>query len=258
MMKHRTFVISLPGSTARQESIAAQLARHQIEFSWKDAVNGRALDEQTLERLYDAERAEREGGRQLSRGEIGCALSHLDIYQTMLDQELDTVLVLEDDAALSSNFGEQLEQVCEAVDWNQTDMVLLSHVHKYTDWGARKVGKGLRLVRPVTAYCSNGYLISRQGAAKLLAALRPVWQPADCWNYLQRKEVLRIHAIVPYIVNHSRLAEDSLIGKDLRTQTADEAAHSSGRLLKKVIYDKFIYQLLVKPLLRIRKQGEPW
>lgn len=107
MMKPRTFVISLPGSTTRQESIAAQLARHQIDFSWKEAVNGRSLDEQTLGRVYDAERAEREGGRQLSRGEIGCALSHLDIYQTMLDQELDTVLVLEDDAALSSNFGEQ-------------------------------------------------------------------------------------------------------------------------------------------------------
>lgn len=114
------------------------------------------------------------------------------------------------------------------------------------------------MVRPVTAYCSNGYLISQEGAAKLLAALRPVFQPADCWNYLQGKKVLRIHAIVPYIVNHSRLAEDSLIGKDLRTQTADAFAHSTRRFLKKAIYDKFIYQLLVKPLLRIRKQGEPW
>lgn len=251
------FVISLPGSAARQQAITAQLGRQGLAFSWLEGVNGRSLDESAVRRLYSAERAEREGGRQLSRGEIGCALSHLKIYQTMLDEALDLVLVLEDDAALSENFAEELKQVCAAVDWNDNELVLLSHIHKYTDWGALRIAPGLRLVRPVTAYNGNGYLLTRSGARKLLAALRPLHQPADCWNYLLKKGVLRIRGIVPYLVNHSRLSEDSLIGDTLRVAPSAPRKPLL-RTLKKIVYDKFIYQVLIKPILRIRKQGTPW
>jgi glycosyl transferase, family 25 len=253
-MRPVIFVISLPGSTARQQAIAAQLGRRGLAFSWLEGVNGRSLDEAAVRRLYGAERAECEGGRQLSRGEVGCALSHLKVYQTMLDEALDLVLVLEDDAALSENFAEELAQVCTAIDWNDNELVLLSHIHKYTDWGARRIGPCLRLVRPVTAYNGNGYLITRQGAKKLLAALRPVYLPADCWNHLQKKGVLRIRGIVPYLVNHSRLSENSLIGDVLRVTPTAAANHSLARMARRILYDKFIYQLLVKPVLRIRKQ----
>ena len=252
------FVISLPGSTTRQQAMATQLKRHGLTFSWLDGVDGRALNESAIGQIYSAERAEREAGRQLSRGEIGCALSHLKVYQTMLDQALELVLVLEDDAALDENFAEALAQVCAAIDWSDNELVLLSHIQKYTDWGAHRVAPGWRLVRPFSAYNGNGYLITRSGAEKLLAALQPVFQPADCWNYLGKKDVLRIRGIVPYLVNHSRLSEDSLIGDTLRVPAKSAKDYSLARTLKKIFYDKFLYQLLVKPILRIRKQGTPW
>ena len=257
-MRPTIFVISLPGSTTRQEAIAAQLDRHALAFTWLEGINGRQLSEAAVREVCSAERAEHAIGRQLSRGEVGCALSHLKVYQTILDEVLDLVLVLEDDAALSENFAEELAQICTAIDWNDNELVLLSHIQKYTDWGALRVAPGLRLVRPVTAYNGNGYLITRPGAKKLLTELRPVYQPADCWNHLQKKRVLRIRGIVPYLVNHSRLSEDSLIGDTLRVTPASAAKRSVARILKRILYDKFIYQLLVKPVLRIRKQRTPW
>lgn len=252
------YVISLPGSTARQQAIAAQLERHGLAFRWFEGVNGRSLDEASIAGLYSAERAKRDGGRELNRGEIGCAASHLNLYRTMLDEGQALALVLEDDAALSENFAAELEQVCRSVDWSENDLVLLSHVHKYTDWGARRLGRGLRLVRPVKAYNGNGYLVTPAGARKLLAELQPIYQPADCWNALQAKRTLTIRGVVPYLVNHSRLSKDSLIGESLRAADKPASGRSLTRTLKKVFYDKFIYQLLVKPVLRIRKQNAPW
>ena len=36
-------------------------------------------------------------GRPLTYGEIGCFMSHYNIWQDMVDRNLDTVLILEDD-----------------------------------------------------------------------------------------------------------------------------------------------------------------
>lgn len=258
-MQPSIFVISLPGSTARQAAIARQLGEHQLAFSWQEGVNGRAMSEAEVAAEYSAERAEREGGRQLSRGEIGCALSHLKIYRTMLEADLPLVLVLEDDAALDADFGQRLAEVCAQTDWSQTDLLLLSHVQKYTDWGARSIATDRRLVRPLVAYNGNGYLLTRQGAACLLRQLTPVYQPADCWNHLRKLGTVRMRAIVPYLINHSRLAEESLIGAALREAPAVPLPRRSpGKLLKRFFYDKFIYQLLVKPVLRIRRQRVTW
>lgn len=257
-MTPRIFVISLPGSTERQAAIAAQLERHHLAFSWLEGVNGRALDEAEIERVYSRKRAQSEGGRQLSRGEIGCALSHLKIYQQMTAENIGLALVLEDDAALSADFAHELTQVCEAVDWQTHDVALLSHIHKYTLWGARQISGKLRLVRPIRAYNGNGYLLTQRGARKLLAELRPVYQPADSWNALQKKKSLSIRGVVPYLVNHSRLSADSLIGDALRSSKRPASHRSPCKWLKRIFYDKFIYQILVKPILRIRKQPESW
>ncbi|WP_370402009.1 glycosyltransferase family 25 protein [Sulfitobacter sp. JB4-11] len=47
----------------------------------------------------------------LSDGQIGCALSHLRAYQTMVDQNIRHAVVVEDDAALPSNFDEIVSSI---------------------------------------------------------------------------------------------------------------------------------------------------
>lgn len=258
-MQAAIFVISLPGSVERQQWISEQMLRQGLAFDWVEGVNGRGLGPEELDRLYSADLALSEGGRPLSPGEIGCALSHLKIYQAMLEKGIELALVCEDDATLDTRFAEQLAAVCAAVDWQKTDLLLLSHIEKYTDWGARPIAQGLRLIKPVLAYNGNGYLLTRRGAEKLLARLRPVHLPADCWNYLRREEVLTIRGIVPYLVNHSELSKESLIGSDLReTRPEKRKKRTLRQQLKRVFYDKFLYQILVKPLLRIRRQPISW
>jgi glycosyl transferase family 25 len=258
-MQPSIFVISLPGSVDRQQAIAQQLAQHGLDFSWLDGVDGRRLAAPELATVYSAQRAETEGGRQLNAGEIGCALSHQKVYRQMLAADIPLALVLEDDAALDGDFAQRLAEICATLDWQAVDLLLLSHIQKYTAWGARAIAGDRELVRPVVAYNGNGYLLTRRAAQLLLAQLTPIYQPADCWNHLREQRVLTIRGIVPYLVNHSRLSEDSLIGETMRAAPAAPVLQRSWlKLLKRLVYDKFLYQLVVKPLLRIRRQPVRW
>ncbi len=258
-MQPSIFVISLPGSPDRQQAIANQLARHGLAFSWLDGVDGRRMSADERAAVYSQQRAETEGGRQLNAGEIGCALSHQKIYRQMLAEGIPLVLVLEDDAALDPEFAKCLNAVCAEVDWQSIDLLLLSHIQKYTAWGARSIAFDRQLVRPLVAYNGNGYLITLRGAERLLAQLVPVYQPADCWNHLRKRGVLNIRGVVPYLVNHSRLSENSLIGESLREMPAVPTVRRPLlKLIKRLVYDKFLYQIMVKPLMRIRRQPVTW
>lgn len=255
-MNFPIYVISLPGSLERQAFISSQLERQGLLFDWLDGVNGRELKNDEVSRFYSEEKALGEGGRALTLGELGCALSHLKAYQSLIESDAKMALVLEDDAALRGDFHSMLEGVVQGVNWQEIDLLLLSHVYKYTDWGALPLIGDLRLVHMVTAYNGNGYIVTRKGAEKLLRELRPVFVPADAWNYLHKKNVLRIRGVVPYLVNHSVLSEDSIIG--IRERRGGSFHIRLWQGIRRIVYEKFIYQLLVKPLLRIRKQPVTW
>jgi hypothetical protein len=87
-------VVSLPSADERRESLLRQsffLARC-VEVI--EAVNGKQIE---WERYSDSSRSIKFlGGRKLSAGEVGCALSHLTIYKT-LDKEQGSALIFEDD-----------------------------------------------------------------------------------------------------------------------------------------------------------------
>ncbi len=51
----------------------------------------------------------RSKGSRLTRGQMGCALSHYQIYQKMVDENLDNVLILEDDCVFCENIVELSE-----------------------------------------------------------------------------------------------------------------------------------------------------
>ena len=46
-----------------------------------------------------------------TRGEVGCFLSHMRIYQEIVRENIQRALILEDDAIFSKNFTEKLEKV---------------------------------------------------------------------------------------------------------------------------------------------------
>ena len=90
----KTYVISLAGS-ARRDQCRLQLGGAEIEFDFFDAVDGPARSVET-DHLYDSVENKRKFKRPLSAEEIGCYLSHLQVWKKVAESGM-SALVLEDD-----------------------------------------------------------------------------------------------------------------------------------------------------------------
>lgn len=249
------FVINLARHSHRRAFMEMQLNGIGLGFEFFDAIDGRLLSADALARSYDSSLARATIERDLTPGEIGCALSHLGIYQRMVADDLPLALVLEDDALIGAQFQEVLENTLGMIRPSEEKIVLFVHTQKYSDWTSRKIDNDHKLAPAVDAYCAHAYLITQAAARKMLAALTPIHTVADCWNYLMRNKAVEILSVVPYCVGHAPLARNSDIEPD-RSRTSSKK-HQAFRPLN-YLYSKIVYQLLVSPLRRIRKQRSTW
>lgn len=99
------FVISLKNQTDRRNKIAALLDKHGVDYEFFDATYGKEMTEEERSKCSfdDKHIVEMAGGRKLlvedalSYPEFGCAMSHLRVYQHILDSNLEEAAILEDD-----------------------------------------------------------------------------------------------------------------------------------------------------------------
>lgn len=105
-------VISLPGSIERRASFAAHNAHLAYEFF--DAVDGREYVPQMaqLPQLFSP-------GLDYTPGAVGCALSHLTLWQDAAESG-QALTILEDDAILRHDFAARSAQVVAGLppDWD--------------------------------------------------------------------------------------------------------------------------------------------
>lgn len=202
----RILVLTLPRAEARQARLRERLAGLRYEL-W-NGVDKSELDRAQLIRdgVYDerlAMRLHRHGAR-MPLGAIGCALGHRAMYEHMLREGWERMLVLEDDvfpledlrllpAALGQLPGDwdlcylgyfKYERVTAHLRAKQALYLALSSL-RLMKWTPREV---LRLYpRPFSEnlrraglhHCTHAYAVSRAGARKLAAAARPIAQNAD-------------------------------------------------------------------------------
>ena len=107
-MTIKIFVINMLKSTARRELVAAMLDSLGLEYEFFTATDGRNLtpeQEQQCDLQDEVVLPVRMGRKiivqnKLIPPEVGCAFSHLRLYQHILDCGLDRAVVLEDDVIL--------------------------------------------------------------------------------------------------------------------------------------------------------------
>ncbi len=100
---------------------------------------------------------------QLTRGAIGCFLSHWAVYmQLARDKKADAYVVLEDDAVLHAEIGERLARFDVPEDW---DLLLL---------GTIRLNRGAKvsheIVRVKSFWGTHGYVVNKRAARKLSEA----------------------------------------------------------------------------------------
>lgn len=206
------FVISLVDSKTRRATIAEALAGLGLEFSFIDAIDGRAGLPTSLSGTFDAATSRQRMGRTLTDAEIAASLSHGLAYRRMLDEGHDHALILEDDAILHP----ELKAFLCSGGHRAAPMVIVHHLNARVLPGVRQALDGGIALRELAVPCfrAAAYTVSREAAEYLLQANTPVTTPAD-WP----GDITRIGALVtdPQLVDHPP------------ADTAQSIIHGSGR-----------------------------
>ena len=105
-VKQHNYVISLTRETKRRKHIEQEFGWQNILFSFFDAV--------TPDRIEDVAKKfniilDRSSEAKLWDGEIGCALSHISLWNLAVEKNLDYINIFEDDIYLGENAKELLE-----------------------------------------------------------------------------------------------------------------------------------------------------
>ena len=127
----------------------------------------------------------------LSNGELGCCISHLLLYEQLLeDSDYDHYLILEDDFTSSSNLNDIYNHLINIPD--NYDFIHLSYADWYPFIKTNKVNEYYYSIVKRYFNRTTGYLISKTGAQKLLSYCDNIVSiPADdliCHSFLNNED----------------------------------------------------------------------
>lgn len=209
----KTYVISLKDEIVRRNSISKQIEKIFFEFEYIDAVDFRMASSDLLERHTHKYKV---GSirRRLTKGEVGCALSHFKCYQSFLSDNFDWAWVIEDDADLSRLTNDSVEKIISLVAENNIDVVILGYsklskneeldFYKFEPIRKLFVSEHFALGEPWKNWtCGTvSYLISKSGAKKMLDYFSDgkVITVADDWMFFEKNIGLNITHLRPLLV----------------------------------------------------------
>jgi GR25 family glycosyltransferase involved in LPS biosynthesis len=143
------YLINMTKNKERLDHFARMYSRSDMnkkKFSRLEAVDGRNVDLEKLvtpKALNEILSSEKHGYRtkhyQLTRGAVGCYLSHLSIYNLMQDSPSEMALIFEDDARFGPNVLSQINKAMARVpfDWDMFNLscfcIKCNKYPEYTD-----------------------------------------------------------------------------------------------------------------------------
>jgi len=229
------FFISLPRAQERRKSVQAQIERFDLRNAVVfDAVDGRQMNCDEARKtglVVDGSQLE----RPLHPGEIGCMLSHRNVWHEIVNRGMESALILEDDAVLIDECHAYSEKLFAEVPVNWDVIYLHSHFNVGSgtgcDPGRRKLSDHVH-----SAYQENGgaaaYALTnhRKAVEYLIQRSTPVSYPADgVTNWLSADwdhRTWNAYVSWPFLVNAAKTS--SSIWND----TSVSAVSRLGRLMR--------------------------
>jgi len=181
------FLVNLERRPDRHERMGYNFDMLGIDYQWVPAMDGRTIDEDFLAREGIAmlpEFSEPYHGRALTYGEIGCFLSHYRLWQRIVEEKLERVLIFEDDIKFEPFFISKLEYLKSDLfeigeSW---DLVFLGRKILHNSEEPWLEGSD-QLVRVDYTYWTLSYVLTLRGA-KLLLAGEPLGKMVPVDEYL--------------------------------------------------------------------------
>ena len=166
-MIEKTFIIHLKKHTERKEYIQNALKSTNIQnYVFFNAVDGEVdLNKykfNVIENWHDNLK-----NRKMTVNEIGCALSHYKIWETIVTEKIGKALILEDDVVFLENFNEEYKNI-QNIPFNY-DICFLGRnkLNMIYNLG-EEFEINDSLVIPKYSYNTQSYILTYEGACKLI------------------------------------------------------------------------------------------
>ena len=203
--------INLATDSERRTRIEGQLAHLGLPGERLPAVWWKHLPPAEQSLLYSAERNHGLYYQPLVDGEKGCYASHIQAWRQLLASDAPALVVLEDDVRLTPQFADVVNAIAALQEpW---DMVKLLGRDREKVRSQRPLVPGTALVDySRVPSMTAGYVVSRAGAAKLLAHRQPFGRPIDVdLRFWWECDQLRILGVSPSAIALDDTSEVSSI-----------------------------------------------
>lgn len=204
---NKILVLTVPRFTDRQANVNLVMKGVAFDFFWGADKNDLQISDAISSNIFDEKKAIELQRHQkpMSLGELACSLSHRKIYEAIIANNWEKVLVLEDDVWPVFNEMEQLPAALHELP-EHWDLVYLGYLlhekvtlrlkmkqqfYKLTSrlgwmkWSYQMISN--LLPKPYSRHlkiagfhnCTHAYAVTLEGAKKLLAAQTPIVYRAD-------------------------------------------------------------------------------
>ena len=170
------YLINLPRAVTRRQQMEARLAATGLQYTLFPGVDGQAEADRLLANT-DVAAFEKNMGRRILIGGLGCYHSHLAVWEDFLATGKAIALILEDDTVLHDDFLTAVRLALGAADhW---DFLKLNRIRAKLPIRQGRIGQYClnAYVGPATG--TAAYMINRETAAKMLPAMRRVTRATD-------------------------------------------------------------------------------
>lgn len=241
MMDFFHYVISAEQATERRNKIIEYFKQRGIVPNFFQAIMGNQLSEEQLKQLTDDDGL-------LTKGEIGCALSHLGTYRRLLETEEKCAFIFEDDTCLTKEFIAVQPKIYQFMAEQTIPSVLLLYPIRGHKKKLLTIGRDISIMRCLTGSGAYAYVLNRQAAINLLRAQTPVKIEMDAWGIYQRMGFVDLYCLdKPVILLDKVLNDDSIIDKisDRRAVDRSNVSFLKKRIVKSW-FDHFTIQEKMK------------
>jgi len=190
------------------------LNSYGISIEWIKGVNGQAIENENS----------------IPKGAMGCALSHIKTWKTFMNTDDEYAIILEDDVVLEDNFLENVNNALMHVPQDY-DVLYLGcfgcdpdDVHNFFKLTEFMYGKNKRaafineyISIPEFAYATHAYILSRNGAKKLLKLFDKINNHIDIMLHtFASKNIINTYVTTPRLAYQT--STDTGISENIKTK----------------------------------------
>lgn len=213
-MTQPIYLINLKKSPERLAKSKKRLAEQNVDFTRVEGVLGHDLSEDEIKQHYCPDLNVSKYHTALTKGQIGCYLSHRKVWQLIAEGEDDFGIILEDDFVLPGNLIDAIECI-ENIDFSWDLIKLAAYQSR-----ERKIAFEQALnddfnivvhAKPMSGGAATA--LTKAAAKKLLAATNKFGRPCDTDIQHFWETNVNVLSLMPYPVAQDMAFESTISAK---------------------------------------------